>query len=726
MVCAFLRYLILAMGLLPVIACAGVRPRIGVVLSGGGAKGLAHVGVLKVLDEAGIRPDIITGTSMGSIVGGLFAMGYSTAAIESLVVSLDWQADFLDPQPRSILTMEHKGRDDRYAASLPLSGGGIELPEGIVAGQEIGKLLSRLTLPYHDSTDFHTLPIPFACVATDISTGETVVLDQGDLGTAIRASASLPFALTPVSLDGRLLVDGGLTKNFPVDVARAMGANVIIGVDVGTRSLATGDITSIAQIARQALGFTDEADRRIERAHCTILVDPDVADFSIMNFEDVREIIKRGEDAARHWRPQLDSLAALQAGSAPRPVRAIPSLSDSVTLAAVEVLQASKQSRHTILAAANVHTPGRVTIRKTEEAIDRINSLQVFQSTSYRLRHGPHGDTLRITTRNLNKDRFRFSLRYDSFTHAAVLLNATFQGIGTELGTTSVDLTLGTETVFDVEYALPLAFQPGIGLQVEANYAFHTNSIFLDRQSFLSYDLRSAYCSAFVGTLYSRRWLVGGGVRGEYAEISPEFSPERFGDVRRFVSEYVRVEFDSYDRTLYPHSGVGAALWIDQARQGFGSPFTFTRWIATASTAIPLTAGFTLIAGGFVGAGTGSEFPLHYYFSAGGMRSPVVFPTEHAMRMSLPGYKTQELTGRQLQTLCLGTMFDITPSFCVQLLGDMVKRSDDAEVVFRDSRYEWGAGVTVAYRTPLGPAEFSLMSGPEHAFLPYVSIGFDF
>jgi NTE family protein len=726
MLCRFLRCLILAAGLLPVIACAGVQPRIGLVLSGGGAKGLAHVGVLKVLAEAGIRPVVITGTSMGSIVGGLAAMGYSAAAIESLVVSVDWQTDFVDPQPRTILTMEHKSRDDRYAASLPFVGGGIGLPEGLVAGQEIGKLLSRLTLPFCDSIDFHTLPIPFACVATDISTGETVVLDHGDLGTAIRASASLPFALTPVTLDGRLLVDGGLTKNFPVDVARAMGADVTIGVDVGTRSLATGDITSIVQIARQALGFADEADRRTERAHCTILIDPDVADFSILNFEDVREIIKRGEDAARRWLPQLDSLAARQAGGAPRPARALPSLSDSVRLAAVEVLEATTASRQTILTAANIHAPCTVTIRQTEEAIDRINSLQVFETTSYRLRRGPDGDTLRIVTRNLNRDRFRFSLRYDSFTHAAILLNATFQGIGTELGTTSIDLTLGTETVFDVEYALPLAFQPGVGLQLEANYAFRTNSIYLDQRSFLSYGLRSAYCSAFVGTIYSRRLLVGGGIRGEYAEITPEFSLAAFGDVRRFVSEYVRVEFDSYDRTLYPRSGIGTALWIDHAKQGLGAPFTFTRWIATASTAVPLAARFTVLAGGFVGTGTGNELPLHYYFSAGGMRSPVSFPAEHAMRISLPGYKTQELTGRQLQTLWLGTRYDVTPSLSVQFLGDIVKRSDDQEIVFRGARYAWGAGATVGYLTPLGPAEFSLMSGPEHSLLPYVSIGFDF
>ncbi len=216
------------------------RPKIGLALSGGGAKGFAHVGVIKVLEEIGLPIDFITGTSMGSIIGGLYAIGYSVGELEELVTATDWNDLFRDRVRRRDLAIESKMLDGRYMLSLPLNGLAPGLPTGLIAGQKISKLFERLTLPYHDVSDFRQFPIPFACVATDIVTGEVVVLDHGYLPEAMRASMSIPSVFTPVEIDDHLLVDGMLVRNFPVEEVRALGADIIIGVDVGA-GVCTGE-----------------------------------------------------------------------------------------------------------------------------------------------------------------------------------------------------------------------------------------------------------------------------------------------------------------------------------------------------------------------------------------------------------------------------------------------------------------------------------------------------
>ena len=305
--------------LLPV-AATSQGPRIGLALSGGGAKGLAHVGVLKVLDEAGVRIDAVAGTSFGAVVGSLYSLGYSGAAIESLLLAQDWDALIFDRRERRLLPMIRKWGENRFALSLPISHGSIRLPGGIVEGENMGVLLSRLTIPVHSTTDFSSFPIPFAAVATDIASGTPVVFRSGDLGDAIRASVSLPFVFTPISINGRLLVDGGLVRNFPAEDVGQMNTDFVIGVDIGAPHLSQEEITDFVQILSQALFFTDEADRRVQRKLCNLLLLPDIDEFSLLDFQNAREIIRKGEESARAMRPTLDSLATLQ-GSAPRRAR---------------------------------------------------------------------------------------------------------------------------------------------------------------------------------------------------------------------------------------------------------------------------------------------------------------------------------------------------------------------------------------------------------------------
>ena len=231
------------------------RPKIGLALGGGGAKGGAHVGVLKVLEELNIPVDYIAGTSIGGIVGGLYASGMTADELELAIANIDWNEALRDKPPRRDLSFRKKEENARYLLDLELGlgRGGVKWPSGFVSGQNLFFLLQSLTLNVADVTDFHQLPIPFECVATDVGSGEMVVLDSGYLATALRATMAIPGAFAPVRIDDQLLVDGGLVNNLPVDVVREMGADIVIAVDLGEDLSAREVGASMIQIYQQTM-----------------------------------------------------------------------------------------------------------------------------------------------------------------------------------------------------------------------------------------------------------------------------------------------------------------------------------------------------------------------------------------------------------------------------------------------------------------------------------------
>ncbi len=289
------------------------RPRIGLVLSGGGARGAAHVGVLKVLEQQRVPIDAIAGTSMGAVVGGLYASGLSAAEIERVMRAVDWQRTFVDRPPREDLAFRRKEEDRDFLVQAPLGlrGRRFLIPKGIVQGQRLNATLRRLTVPVALATDFDALPTPFRAIATDLETGEGVVLGQGDLALAMRASLSAPGFLAPVERDGQLLVDGGLSENLPVDIVRAMGVDIVIAVDAGFPLLGRRQLDSVPVISNQMLAILIRKGSARQRALLTprdIVIDPPLGDVSSFDFTEVPRLIDVGEAAARELLPRLAPL----------------------------------------------------------------------------------------------------------------------------------------------------------------------------------------------------------------------------------------------------------------------------------------------------------------------------------------------------------------------------------------------------------------------------------
>ncbi|WP_372521873.1 patatin-like phospholipase family protein [Sulfuricaulis sp.] len=367
---------------------AARRPRIGLVLGGGGARGGAHVGVLKVLEELRIPVDYVVGTSMGSIVGGLYASGMNSEEIEREMRAMDWKDLFQDDPNRADRSFRRKSDDYNYAfkAMLGFNDGKIDIPLAYIRGQKFDLALNRLTLPVVEVKDFNRLPIPYRAVAADIETGKPVVLAKGNLSKSIRASMAVPAAFDPVEIDGRLLVDGGIANNVPVNVARDMGAEVLIVVDVGSGLFSRKEITSALSVTGQLANylFTLNSEQQLKTLRPRdVLIRPSLGDIGGGDFERVTETFPIGErsardaiDALRRYSLSPQDYARFRAQHA-RPRQEAP---------VIDLVRIDNHSRvgDAVIAERISAKPGQpLDMERLEQDIGQIYGLEIFESVRY-------------------------------------------------------------------------------------------------------------------------------------------------------------------------------------------------------------------------------------------------------------------------------------------------------------------------------------------------------
>jgi len=390
----------------PAAEASSNRPRIGLALSGGGARGAAHIGVLKVLEEHRIPIDLIAGTSMGALVGGLYASGQSPAQLDSVISEVDWKEAFANKIPRGVRSFRRKRDDDLFLVkSKPgLRGGRLIFAPGVLDGQQIDLLLKRLSLPVAAIHDFDQLSIPYRAVAADIVTGEAVVLERGDLALAMRASMSIPAVFAPRRIDGRLLVDGGIADNLPINLARRMGAEVIISVDISTPAQKEEQLSSVLAIASQLGTFASVRTRDQQIASLgpdDVFIRPELGTIATASFDRTNEAIPIGRQAAEGALAQLERLAvppeeygAYRAARAARtPTGAAP------VIGAVRIVNRSRLSDRVIAARLDVPIGEPLDVRRLEQELNQVFGLEQFESVYYDLAPGPQGDTLTVTAR---------------------------------------------------------------------------------------------------------------------------------------------------------------------------------------------------------------------------------------------------------------------------------------------------------------------------------------
>ncbi|NVJ88029.1 MAG: patatin-like phospholipase family protein, partial [Flavobacteriaceae bacterium] len=288
------------------------HPKIGLVLSGGGAKGFAHVGVLKEIDKAGLQIDYIAGTSMGAIIGGLYASGYTALEIEKLIKEINFTDTLRDKFPRKASPFFEKEYEEKTSITLPVTKGKIGIPKSVSKGQSVLSLFYELLDSTEEINDFSKLPIPFFCIGTDVETGSEILLEKGSLPLAIRASGSFPTLLDPVEVDGKLLVDGGITNNFPISIMKSKGMDIIIGVDVQGNLKKKENLTSVIAILNQIVSYQTYNKSNEEKKLLDFYIHPDVYDYSVVDFDKKDEILQKGDKIGAKFAKAFKELADKQ------------------------------------------------------------------------------------------------------------------------------------------------------------------------------------------------------------------------------------------------------------------------------------------------------------------------------------------------------------------------------------------------------------------------------
>jgi len=362
------------------------RPKIGLVLAGGGARGAAHIAVLKYLDAHGIPVDLVTGTSMGAIVGGLYASGLSALAIESLMLEMDWESALVDDVPRQDRSMQRKFREDRFSVggTPGFSQRELKFPSGAIQGQNVILELQRMTAHVAHVRDFNALPRPFKAVATDIVSGEMVVLDQGDLAVALRASMGVPAVFAPIEVDGRLLVDGGITNNLPVGLAKEMGAEILIVVDITSPMLEREGLTNLLSITDQLtrlLVVNNTVNQKALLTSSDVLLVPNLEDFSAIAFSDAAAVIATTENYLQGRSADFESLKGFTVEAPSSEYRA-----STVRIDEIQLINRSKLDDQVLLNRVLTKVGDVFDLERVAQDVNRVHGLGQFELVSYQFK----------------------------------------------------------------------------------------------------------------------------------------------------------------------------------------------------------------------------------------------------------------------------------------------------------------------------------------------------
>lgn len=419
------------------------RPKLGLALSGGAAHGIAHIGLLKVMEEEGLRPDYITGVSMGSIVGGMYSMGYSADSIKNILKSIDWSLVLGNRIPENKIIFLEKNHFYNSIISLPVSFKKVQLPSGLINGQQMENMLSYYCWPAADINDFSKLPIPFHCMGSDIVTGSKIELKTGYLPEALRSSSAIPSIFTPFTIDTCILVDGGLFRNIAVDEVKAMGADIVIASYTGFYPLSNSVLQSVDGLIRQIGLLESYKDFNEQIGSIDYLVEPYTYDVSMMDFGNVDTLVERGYKAAVPYREAFRRLADSLNNIGPQePLK--PLLDKQLySFDKIEITGNKVNTDAQILGVLNIKPGEKVDKDRLTEAIELLYGKAWFDKIRYRIT--PRNDSLILVVDCIEKPRAMLygSIHYDSFLESGLLISFSGKNLVTRKSIINIDSYIG-------------------------------------------------------------------------------------------------------------------------------------------------------------------------------------------------------------------------------------------------------------------------------------------
>ena len=626
------------------------RPRVCLVLAGGGARGTAHIGVIKVLEELRVPIDCIVGASSGALIGAAYATGIDADQMEKAVAGMNSKSLFVDQPPRSEVPIRTKIDEARnyIGPEFGVRKHRLLVPKGLVAGEQLEGMMRRL-IRSSEVIRFDDLPIPFRAVATDLASGQTVVLSQGELSQALRASMSVPIALAPVRLDGRILVDGGVTDNLPLDVARTMGADVAIVVDLGSPHMSEEEMASLLGVSRRILDIMVEQSekRSLELLRPDdIVIHPELGDFDSADFDHLGVPIPLGEQAARKVADRLRQLSLPPEEYAALTERRHEKLlADVRPIDEVRLTGLQRANPDVVRAEIGTRAGDKADPAKLEEDVRRLYASGDFEHVGYGLldQDGKRVVSFDATEKSWGPNFMKFGLEggYDlrgesRFEALAAYRRTWVDSLGAELRT---DLQLGRQDRLATEWYQPLDVDRVFFLAPYAEIDRDIQDVFSGSQHVARYVRYEGLAGFDAGSRLGRAAELRSGVQiGRIqqrldegaAELSP--GPDRVG----VGAWHARIRVDEYDKVVAPQSGFAATAGLFASRATLGADSSYTRWDASGSTAVSLGASTLDLGATFKGRLGGNDLPRYDVYQWGGF-------------LQQSGYRIGSLDGQTLQ-----------------------------------------------------------------------------
>ncbi len=703
------------------------RPRIGLALSGGGARGAAHIGVLQVLEEYRIPVDYIAGTSMGSIVGGLYAAGMTSAQLEEVISRVDWDEAFTDRIPREERSFRRKRDDDLYLIkNRPgISADGLKLPSGLIDGQDIDLLFKRYTIPVVTVRDFDSLAVPFRAVAADIETGRAEVIGGGDLALAMRASMSIPIVFAPRTVGSRLMVDGGISMNLPVEVVRDMGADIVIAVDISSPLKDREELNSILSITNQLTTIMTRRNTEEQIASLRaedIFINPDLGDITTASFKRAAETIPIGRDAALGVLEELRGLS-LTENQYREHLENRKKKVGAPLIDRIRIVNDSNLSDRVIIDRLRQHTGEYLEVARLEEDLSRIYGLELFESVYYDVTEENGKNVLTVTARaaSWGPNYLNFGMAvFEDFEgpNFNLAMAYTRTAINHLNGEWRNGIRIGQEPGIFTELYQPLEHKLKYFIHLKGMAGERAWNIFDSEGNMLrEYNVRRYGAEVSAGRELGSWGEARAGLFRGTGEFSIQVGDPSIPDHNFDTGElFVQFFLDELDNVVFPHSGGTLRIRGVAGREAIGSDSDYQQYVIEGSRAYSIGKNTALLSGHFATTGGGNA-PIQRMFHLGGFTR-------------ISGLERDELYGQQAGLLSatfyrrLGEVL-MQPFYagCSFEYGNVFEKRDDIKF---DSGIAAGS-FFLGFDTIIGPiyAGYGLAEGGRSNYYLFLGQSFD-
>jgi NTE family protein len=722
------------------------RPKIGLVLSGGGAKGFAHIGILQALDSAGLKVDYLAGTSMGSVVGSLYSIGYSGKQIEKISNQISWQS-FLSNKPQlEHINFEEKAEFKRYIAELPFEKGRPRFSSGLIEGEEIWLKFSELFMPVHDVKDFSNFSIPFRCVAADVITGEPVVFSNGEIVTAVRASMAIPSVFTVVEHDGKKLVDGGIVRNFPVNEVIDMGADFVIGVNVTQGLLSHEELKTGIDILYQISFMGSRTDFIVQKENCDIFIEPELRDYTAANFNKQAQILEIGKKTAAYYYPIFKKIAdSLNQHYEPKILEEnrLPK-KEKVIINEIKVNGLEKTTNQFLLGKLNIIEGEAFSSNQISESIRAAFGSRYYQSINYFLQANEENKTvLKLNIEEKPLAYLKTGLHYNPFSDALLILNFTRRNFITKNSRTLVTAGAGRDPRLRADFLQYFGKAQNYGVKLglyheSSNFPIYRD--FRERESF-----RTTYSKAYlqINKYFKNVATIGGGIKYELITFNPKIVP--VDEIRGQTINSTAYSFFSYNdlnERSFPTKGLEADIHAgytfnqkprirfiqsDEVITTDTLNFSFANFYSIQgyfNKYTPLKNKITIIKGASGAINFNNSQPFFNEFLVGGMNKLV------RNQMVFTGLREGEIITHSMVAAHLAIQNEFTKNFYFTPKGSVGSynfvNQQFSGLTFQENIII-GYGATLGFSSPIGPIEISFMSNNKSkSILAYINLGFTF